>query len=115
MEHCRLAKADEIIVVGELSTNLLVQAALDHGITRLISELVSNRYGHDLYKLKCPPYLVDKSFLHGMCELKKNHNIICIGIEDNAGKTLTANPENDRVFKTDDYLLVISWDRPELG
>ena len=26
LEHCRLAKSDEVIVVGELSTNLLVQS-----------------------------------------------------------------------------------------
>ena len=115
MEHCRLAKADEVIVVGELSTNLLVQAALDHGITRLVSELVSNRYGHDLYKIKCPPYLVGKSFFQGMCNLKEKHNIICIGIEDPSGETLTANPDNGVILNADDYLLVISWDRPEIS
>jgi len=115
MEHCRLAKADEIIVVGELSTNLLVQAALDHGITRLVSELVSNRYGHDLYKLKCPHYLVGKSFFQVMCDLKEKHNIICIGIEDGSEKTLTANPDNDHVLNEDDFLMVISWDRPEIS
>ncbi len=114
MEHCRLAKADEIIVVGELSTNLLVQAALDHGITRLVSELVSNSYGHDLYKVKCPHYLVGKSFFHVMCELKEKHNIICIGIEDHSGKTLTANPDNDQILNEDDFLMVISWERPEI-
>lgn len=115
MEHCRLAKADEIIVAGELSTNLLVQAALDHGITRLVSELVSNRYGHDLYKLKCPHYLVGKSFLRVMCDLKEKHNIICIGIEDQSGKTLRANPDKDQILKADDFLMVISWDRPEVS
>ena len=34
MQHGKLAGADEIIVIGELSGNLLVQAALDHGIER---------------------------------------------------------------------------------
>lgn len=114
-EHCRLAKADEIIVAGEISTNLLVQAALDHGITRLVSELVSNRYGHDLYKVKCPHYLVGKSFFEVMCDLKEKHNIICIGIEDPSGRTLTANPDKDHILKADDFLMVISWDRPEIS
>ena len=36
MQHGKLAGADEIIVIGELSGNLLVQAALDHGITKII-------------------------------------------------------------------------------
>jgi len=115
IEHCRLARADEIIVVGELSTNLLVQAALDHGITQLVSELVSNRYGQDLYKLKCPSYLIGKTFFQVMCDLKEKHNITCIGIENVSAKTMTANPDNDRPVTEDDYLMVISWNRPEIS
>jgi len=78
MDHCRMIKADEVIIVGELSTNLLVQAALDHGITRMISELVSNKYGEDLYKIGLPSYLTDKDFFSVMCELKKQHDLIKI-------------------------------------
>jgi len=54
MQHGKLAGADEIIVIGELSGNLLVQAALDHGITKIITELVSNKFGNELYKVKTP-------------------------------------------------------------
>lgn len=115
MDHCKMAKADEIIVVGELSTNLLVQAALNHGITRLVSELVSNRYGHDLYKIHLPPYLAGKNFFQVMCTLKKKENIICIGVEDKDGKSLTANPENDYILKGNDYLVVIALDRPDIA
>jgi voltage-gated potassium channel len=67
IEHCRRAKADEIIVVGELSTNLLVQAALDHGITHMITELVSNRYGSELYKIELPSSLVGLTFFLKLC------------------------------------------------
>ena len=115
MAHCKMANADEIIVIGELSTNLLVQAALNHGITRLVSELVSNRYGHDLYKIKLPPYLAGQTFYQVMCDLKKKENIICIGLEDQSGKQMTANPDNDYVMKPEDWLLVISWERPDIS
>ncbi|MFO7751426.1 MAG: ion channel [Desulfobacteraceae bacterium] len=114
MAHCRMAKADEIIVVGELSTNLLVQAALDHGITRLVSELVSNQYGNDLYKMAMPSYLVGKSFFHAMCHLKEKKNILCIGVEDRTGSTLLANPDNDYVLKEEDQLVTIALERPEI-
>ncbi|MFC1815131.1 hypothetical protein ACFL0M_04135 [Thermodesulfobacteriota bacterium] len=63
VEHCQRAKSDEIIVVGELSTNLLVQAALEHGITRMISELVCTRYGSDLYKISVPESMRGRHFL----------------------------------------------------
>lgn len=114
MEHCRMAKADEIITVGELSTNLIVQAALDHGITRLISELVSKRYGNDLYKIKMPPYLIEKSFLDAVVMLKKDHEILCIGVEDKEGKSFIANPDNELKLKESDRLIVISEDRPAI-
>ncbi len=112
IDHCTIAKADEVIVVGELSTNMLVQAALNHGITRLVSELVSNRYGHDLYNIQVPTYLVGKTFFEALCTLKEKRNILCIGIQDVSGKTLLANPDNEVVLNKDDQLLVISWERP---
>ncbi|MFC1886492.1 potassium channel family protein [Thermodesulfobacteriota bacterium] len=115
VEHCKLAKADEIIIIGEISTNLLVQAALDHGITRLISELVSNRYGEDLYKIKTPLEFMDRTFFEAMCELKQKHNILCLGIEDKAGQNLMANPKCDYKLKKDDRLIVISTKRPNLS
>jgi voltage-gated potassium channel len=114
VEHCKMAQADEIIVVGEISTNLLVQAALDHGMTRMISELVSNRYGHELYKVKCPPHLAGKSFFETMCELKKRQGIICIGVTSQSGDHIKVNPENDYCLQEDDRLVIIALDRPQL-
>ncbi len=114
-EHCKIAKADEIIVIGELSTNLLVQAALDHGITRLISELVTNRYGNDLFKIPLPSDSIDKKFIDVMYELKKKHNILCIGIEDKKGTNLAANPDNNYILKPHDQLIIIAKKRPTLS
>ncbi len=115
MEHLKLARADEIIVVGEISTNLLVQAALDHGVTRFVSELVSNRYGNELYKITMPPYLVGNSFFAAMCRLKEQENILCVGVEDKSGRATTSNPDNDYVLKKDDSLIVIAEQRPTLA
>lgn len=114
LDHCQMAKADEIIVVGEINTNLLVQAALDHGITRVISELVSNRYGEELYRIKLPPDMAGQNFFQVLCELKERYNMICIGIEDQAGKHLITNPSNDYKPGKEDWLIVISTERPEI-
>ncbi|QTA87655.1 potassium channel family protein [Desulfonema magnum] len=114
MEHCQMAKADEVIVAGDLCTNLLVQAALDHGITRMISELVSNRYGKEIYKIKLPPRMADKNFFEVMCELKKKHDVLCLGVEDKTGKNLISNPDNSYRFDKDDQLIVIASKRPEI-
>jgi len=115
VDHCRLARADEIIVVGEISTNLLVQAALDHGITHMISELVSNRYGKDLYKIDIPGRLIDKTFYQAMCDLKEKHDILCLGIGEKTGDRYMANPEKDYRLREDDQLVVIAAQRPAVA
>ncbi|MCI5150880.1 MAG: potassium channel protein, partial [Candidatus Electrothrix sp. MAN1_4] len=43
--HCLRANADEIIIGSELSSHLIASAASDHGISRIVTELLSNRYG----------------------------------------------------------------------
>lgn len=114
IEYCKLANADEIIVIGELSTNLLVQASLNHGITRMITELVSNRFGDELYKVNPPERLVGKPFSDILSELKRGYNIICIGIEDREGKNLIANPDGDYRLDSDDLLIVIASEQPDI-
>ena len=115
IEHCQRAKADEIIVVGELSTNLLVQALLDHGITKMITELVSTRYGSDLYKTKVPQGMVGRTFFEIMCELKRNHGVLCLGVEDASGQQLVANPDCDYEVGPSDQLVIIASARPKLA
>ncbi len=111
IRHCRRAGADEIIVAGELSTNLLVQAALDHGITRL---MVSNRYGEELYKINLPPHLAGKTFFDILCALKAEHGVLCVGIETAEGRRLITNPARDYVASPDDQLIVIAAQRPQI-
>lgn len=114
LQHCRMAKADEIIIVGELSTNLLVQAALDHGITRMISELVSNRYGKELYKIDVPSEFINQNFFKVMCGLKKKYDILCLGIEDREGKNFIANPDSSQKLGKNDQLIIIAAKRPDI-
>ncbi|MDM8526484.1 ion channel [Desulfococcaceae bacterium HSG8] len=112
VEQCKMAKADEIVVLGEISTNLLVQAALDHGITRMISELLTNRYGKEIYKIKLPPRLANRSFFDVMCELKKEYDILCVGVEDS--KNVISNPDSNYQVAKDDRLIVIASERPDV-
>ncbi len=113
VEHCRMAKADEIIVVGSLSTNLVVRATLDHGITGLITELVSQA-GQELYKVDVPPSLAGQTFIEAVMTLKKSQNVMCLGVESKSDFKLTANPDADYRLGPDDQLLVMAVDRPHL-
>lgn len=115
VDHCRIANADEIIVAGELSTNMLVQAALDHGITRMISELVSNRYGKELFKINVPSHLIDRTFFEVMCELKEKHDILCVGVDGRTDDRFVISPQSQYKVRREDQLIVIATDRPEIA
>ena len=115
MQHGKLAGADEIIVIGELSGNLLVQAALDHGITKIITELVSNRYGSELYKVKPPENLIGMKFIDVLTFIKEKHNAIIVAIESGEDNKLAANPPMEYTIKLGDYLILIAQARPHLG
>ena len=111
VEHCRLAKADEIIVSGELSTNLLVRASLDHGVTQIITELVSSRFGSEIYKTVPPQDCVGRSFLEVLTKLKTDRNIIVLAVESAQQGCFLANPPNSYIIDERDRLIVVGKDR----
>ncbi len=114
MQHGKLAGADEIIVIGELSGNLLVQAALDHGITKIITELVSNKYGNELYKVKPPESFVGKQFIDILRLIKEKHNAIIVAIESGEENKLVANPPTDCSRQPGDDLILLAHGRPHV-
>ncbi len=111
MEHAKRARADEIIVTGELSTNLLVQAALDHGVTRVITELLTNHIGNDIFKISPPQSLVGKSFLDVLTTLKRDYNLIALAIEQMSEGQFLANPSNSCIITEADKIVVIGTER----
>ena len=112
VEHCRRAGADEVIVTGGLTAKLLGQATLDHGVTKIISELLSNKYGNQLYKLKCPGKYVGCTFASLLADFKNDHEGIVVGVEK-VDQFLT-NPDGDTVLDENDCLVLIAEKRPEV-
>lgn len=109
--HCRRANADEIIIGSDLSSHLIASAALDHGISRVVIELLSNRYGNELYSMPVPANMVGKDFLDIFVTMKKRQNIIVIGVQKRDTEAFHPNPDADYLVTEEDLLLVISQDR----
>ncbi|MFQ5588463.1 MAG: potassium channel family protein [Nitrospiria bacterium] len=112
-QHCKMAGANEIVVIGALSSHLLVQAALDHGITHMITELVSNRAGSSLYKITPPANLIGRPFVEALPEMKRQHNAIPIAIESKDENRFISNPPMTYEVRPDDLFVIISEQRPE--
>ncbi len=112
--HCKMAGANEIIVIGKLSSNLLVQAALDHGITHFITDLVSNRVGSQIYKIKPEQKMLGKQFIEVFTQLKKENDYIAVAIESLDSRKFISNPDMKYIIQPEDHLVVIANDRPDL-
>ena len=114
VQHCKRAKADEVIVSGELSSALISRAALNHGVTRVVSELLSAQYGHELYKLPAPASVLGKSFLEVLTFMKQQYQCLVVAIEKESSGDLLSNPPVDYQLEEEDALILIAAKRPVL-
>ncbi len=106
--HFRRAGADEIICTGEISGQLIFRSSIDNGVTDILRELVTNRFGNELYSGKVPSHLVNAQFEESLSELRKKGAIL-LGIYRD-GKLLT-NPPPATVLRKEDHLVYIAPDR----
>jgi voltage-gated potassium channel len=107
IRHCQRAQADEIIVASEFNYKLMSRAALDHGISKVVSDLLSSRYGDEIHKVPVPPELSGKQFLEIFTEMKKNQNSIALAVQKINYEEIYANPPNDHIVNAGDFLFVI--------
>ncbi len=110
--HAERAKADEVIVTGEISRRLLARSALDHGISNVVSELVCGSYGNAFFKVDIAPSMIGQSVEDLLLSLKKNHKSTLIAIE--RGKENITNPEPGEIIQGGDRLIVLTQKRPSL-
>ena len=84
--HLEHAHADEIICLDQTGGNIAVASALNHGVSRLLCELLTFNKGSEFYRYDSSPRrplsdaLDGKMFAEAVGELAKKH-IILLGIE----------------------------------
>ena len=110
--HCQRANADEIIVGSEFSCRLISRAALDHGISKVISELLSSRVGNEIYKIPVPESLAGKNFLEIFTFMKQNKNSIVLAVQK-LNENVISNPAGDHIIDETDNLIVIAERKPD--
>jgi voltage-gated potassium channel len=110
--HCEWAGCNEAVVLEAMSGRLLVQASLDHGMSKLIGELTGNE-GQDLFIIPPPSETDGLCFLDVLNHVKKKHGTMVIGIMRGSDKHLVANPPSEYKLETDDRLVVINAERPD--
>ena len=112
--HCRRAQADEIIVGSELSSHLIASAAIDHGISGVVSELLSTQYGNEIFSMPLPSEYHGKAFIDLFVGMKRDKQSIVLGIQKGSSGELVSNPPSDYILSAKDRLVVISGDRGKM-
>jgi len=104
--HIRRAGADEIISSTELAANMVTQAALNHGISGLYDQILSNRYGHEVYKVPVPAAVAGKPVREAKDILADEVPITLLAIA--RGDDLIVNPRRDLQIEASDKLLLLA-------
>ncbi|MEL7059297.1 MAG: ion channel [Acidobacteriota bacterium] len=104
--HCRRAHADEIVVAQDLSSRLIASAARDHGLTRVLSDLLSGKDGQDLQRIEVAPSLVGRTFFDALRELKMEHDATALALM--RGEMIETNPAAGTELRAGDHLIVVT-------
>ncbi|HWC31753.1 MAG TPA: NAD-binding protein [Actinomycetota bacterium] len=104
--HFARAKVDEMIVSAELSGQLLATAAMNHGVTHVLSDLMTRGAGEEIYSVDAPRSLVGKTFSAAIEELKRAADALPIAIGNKDEYEI--NPPADRTIRDGERLLVIA-------
>jgi len=110
VEHFERTKADELIVTGEVTSLLLASAATDHGMSRVIGDLLTRdptRGPDNLVSMDLASSMVGKPFVDVLADVKRTSGATVVAIEAERGD-LEVNPPSDRPLAAGDRLLVIS-------
>ena len=108
LRHCEQAGANEIIVGADLCSRVISTATLDHGISKVLHELLSAQKGHDLKTHPVPEGYGGRKFIEVFSELKRNRNMIALAIQPHGAGEIETNPDAGRLVAADDRLVVIS-------
>ncbi len=105
ISHFQRAGADEIISSGELVSSLIVRAGLYSGGSRLIRELVTNKFGNEVYESLVPYDMGGQTFVAAARVIRERNGIL-IGIYH--ADEVHTNPPDDLVVQAGDRLIYIA-------
>ena len=109
--HLERAHADEIICLDQVGGSLAVASALNHGVSRIVSELLSFNLGSEFYRYDRPisDKLVGKDFAEAVQLLAQKH-ILLLAIETEYSEELKKQLKLDVVYKLpeEDRIMVVN-------
>ena len=131
--HMERAHADEIICLDQIGGNLITASAINHGISKIVNELLTFNSGSEFYRYdgKLSDKVVGTEYAEVVQMLAKQH-IILLGFEtedsqetrrglskdvihlaEDGKKIIIVNPQSNYIVKQGDAFFVIAESEPE--
>ena len=131
--HLERAHADEIICLDQMGGSLVVASATNHGISQVISELLTFNEGSEFYRVDAPlpPDVVDMEFSEAV-KYFAERSVLLIAVETDqsealrhqapkaasrtspdAQRVVVVNPRAQYRLRGDDALFVIAETKPD--
>lgn len=108
--HFKRANVDEIISVSEISNRLVVDAALNHGVSRVIIDMLTFGEGEEVYRVPVPQAFVGRTFSELAAALARQREMVLIGVYSD-GENVRSKRCRWR-FKEEDAVFVLAEDQP---
>lgn len=105
ISHFERAGASEIISSGALTSSLIVRAGLYSGGSRLIKELITNKFGNEVYESVVPDSFKGSTFGQVSRQVRQLGGIL-IGID--ISDDVVTNPSDDHIINKDNRLIYIA-------
>ena len=111
---CRRAQANEIIIGSKIASMLMSQAALNHGISKVVSQLLTAETDNQLYKVPVPQSKIGEHFIEVLIYMKERYDSTVVGLQQGLEGEVLSNPPNDMILSREDFLIVIAKQHPQL-
>ena len=108
--HVERTGVDEIICLGELSETLVASAAVSHGLSRLMTEILTFNRGSEIYRVPLPSALAGRSFRWLLRELNEHRGQLLLAVERD--RQMHANPQGEFTLHAGDLLFILSMGHP---
>ena len=112
VEHFQQVNADELIVTGEVTSLLLASAATDHGVSRVVGDLLTHDAGRgpdNLRSIDVSGSLDGARFVDALVDLKQMQAAIAVAVVAPDG-TVDLNPAAERRLSRGERVLAIMRD-----
>ncbi|MGD8719670.1 MAG: NAD-binding protein [Candidatus Zixiibacteriota bacterium] len=110
--HLERVHVDEVVVSGEYGGKILAHSAVYHGMSQVLSDLLTGDEGSEFYRVPVPAEVRGKDFEAALDYFRREHRSIVIAVM--RGDKALVNPEVGFALEDGDELAIIALDDPEI-